>query len=276
MFAVATSALLCGVAGAAAAHADQAQSFLRLAGGAPAREGSFVRALQFKHQLRVCNAYPNSAALDVYRGSGEKLTQRRQLAYKECQDFDTQPRAGDKLDFKVDGGSAGTFSVAELPSNDAVLLLVVHRHDTLSTAVSFESHVFANLQEPQIAVIDTYTGSARSTLRIMDGKATPGQATRDEELRYNSAVAVRPGLYEVALRGPDGRVEARSELVALGRGSYVVMRTGLTAQQGESYPQELVVYPKSDAVALHSGAAVVAPGAALLALLAAAAAALAA
>ena len=65
-------------------------------------------------------------------------------------------RSGDKLEFKVGDASAGTFSVSDLPNNDAVLLLVIHRHDTLSTAVSFESHVFASLQNAQVAIIDTY------------------------------------------------------------------------------------------------------------------------
>jgi len=39
-------------------------------------------------------------------------------------------KAVDKLEFKVGDSSAGTFAVSDLPNNDAVLLLVIHRHDT--------------------------------------------------------------------------------------------------------------------------------------------------
>eukprot|EP00747_Dinoflagellata_sp_TGD_P125032 gnl/TRDRNA2_/TRDRNA2_174096_c1_seq21.p1 gnl/TRDRNA2_/TRDRNA2_174096_c1~~gnl/TRDRNA2_/TRDRNA2_174096_c1_seq21.p1 ORF type:complete len:259 (-),score=63.82 gnl/TRDRNA2_/TRDRNA2_174096_c1_seq21:62-838(-) len=219
----------------AAASADQLRSNHRAEG--------FVRSLEFKHRLRVCNAYPYNAALDVYRGKSEKLTSDGAMPYKSCKDFSTPLKAGDKLEFKVGDASAGTFSVSDLPNNDAVLMLVIHRHDTLSTAVSFESHVFANLLNAQIAIIDTYKGRARSAARIMDAKDS--KHARSEELRYDSVVAVNPGTYEVLLAGEDGSTKAKDQLVALNRESYVVLRTGVEAQQGPVYPQELVVYPKS-------------------------------
>jgi hypothetical protein len=220
----------------AAATADQLRSNHRAEG--------FVRSLEFKHRLRVCNAYPYNAALDVYRGKSEKLTSDGAMPYKACQDFSTPLKAGDKLEFKVGDASAGTFSVSDLPNNDAVLMLVIHRHDTLSTAVSFESHVFANLLNAQIAIIDTYKGRARSSARIMD--AADSKHARSEELRYDSVVAVNPGTYEVTLASEDGSTKAKEQLVALNRESYVVLRTGVEAQQGPVYPQELVVFPKSE------------------------------
>jgi len=146
-----------------------------------------VAATDFKHRLRVCNAYPYSAALDVRLGKTEKLTADTPLAYKACRDFRTQLRAGDKLEFMVGDANAGTFSVSDLPSNDAVLFLAIYRHDVASTAVSFESHVFANLLNAQIAVIDTYKGSKKSTLKIEDYNPKSG-ATRSEDLRYDSVV----------------------------------------------------------------------------------------
>jgi len=230
----------------AAASASKVQGVLRA--------GGFVRALEFKHRLRVCNAYPYAAALDVFRGKNERMTDDGPMPYKQCKDFLSPLKAGDKLEFKVGEASAGVFSVSDLPNNDAVLMLVIHRHDTLSTAVSFESHVFANLLNAQVAIIDTYKGSAKGMPRIMDAEGQ-SKASRSEELRYDSVVAVNPGVYQVVLAGKDGETKAKSELVALNRESYVVMRTGVEAQQGPSYPQELVVYPHSDIGALHSGAA---------------------
>jgi len=211
----------------------------------------FVKSLEFKHRLRICNAYPYEGALDLFRGK-LKMTGEEAMPYKTCRDFLEPLKSGDKLEFKVGDASAVTFSVSALPNNDAVLLLIIHRHDTLSTAVSFESHVFANLLNAQIAVIDTYKGHARSSPRIMD--ASTSKKARSEELRYDSVVAVNPGIYEVVLASSNGETKAKSELVALNRQSYVVLRTGVESQQGASFPQDLVIYPKSDVAALHSGA----------------------
>merc|ERR1719156_293880 len=153
--------------------------------------GSFVKALEFKHRLRVCNAYPYAAALDLYRGRSEKMTDDGPLTYKNCKDFKAPLKAGDKLEFKVGDANAGTFSVSDLPNNDATLLLVIYRHDTLSTGVSFESHVFANLLNAQVAVLDTYRGAAKATPLIQDMQKhnDPHFVPRSEELRYSSVMA---------------------------------------------------------------------------------------
>jgi len=214
------------------------------------RAKGFVKALEFKHRLRVCNAYPYAAALDIYRSKNERLTGDDPMPYKRCKDFVSKLQPGDKLEFKVGDATAGTFSVSDLPNNDAVLLLVIHRHDPVSTAVSFESHIFAKLANAQVAVIDTYKGKARATARIMDADPK-AKTSRSEELRYDSVVAVNPGKYEVALTGEDGEEKAKSPLVALDRESYVVLRTGMEAQKGYSFPQELVVFPQSDASSLE-------------------------
>jgi len=199
-----------------------------------------------------------------------KLTGESPMPYKTCRDFLSPLKAGDKLDFKVGEANAGTFSVSDLPNNDAVLLLVIHRHDTLSTAVSFESHVFANLQNAQVAVIDCYKGAKQGTMRISDdssyrkAKGKDGQkapAPRSEELRYDSVVAVNEGVYQVQLTGAEGKMEKTSPLVALNRESYVVLRTGVEAQQGAKFEQELVVYPQSDPRKFQpSGAKMAIPG----------------
>ena len=136
-------------------------------------DSSFVRILELKHVLRVCNAYPYEVGLDVYNGRN-KLTESP-LEYKTCGQFTPTIKAGDKLDFKVEDSSAGTFTLSELPQNDATLLMVIYRHDTLSNAVAFESHVYSNVEATQIAVIDTYKGKAKSEIRIADMK--PQRAT---------------------------------------------------------------------------------------------------
>lgn len=201
--------------------------------------------VKFKHRLRVCNAYPFADGLDVLRGD-DTLT-NEPLDYKMCGDFSSPLLAGDKLKFMVGGASAGTFTISDLPNNDAVLLLVIHRHDTLSTSVSFQSHVFANLLNAQVAIIDTYKGRARGFAEITDG------SKRDEKLRYNSLVALNPGKYEVSLLDHRNKKVSMQKMVALNRESYVIIRTGVESEQGTQYAQELMVYPMSDAALLHSG-----------------------
>jgi len=220
------------------------------------RSEGFVKALEFKHRLRVCNAYPYSSALEVFRGKSEKLTGDESMPYKACRDFAAPLQVGDKLEFKVGDATAGTFAVSDLPNNDAVLFLVIHRHDTLSTSVSFESHVFSNLANAQIVVLDTYKGKERAHTSIMDADTKlKKDKNRAEELRFDSVVAVNPGRYQVGLTGDDGVSKAKSDLVALSHESYVVLRVGVDAQQGPKYPQEIVVFPQSDPSMLPSSAA---------------------
>merc|ERR1719359_805722 len=97
-------------------------------------------------------------------------------------------------------------------------------------------------------MIDTYRGAAKAVPHIQDTKAyhDKSQVQRSEELRYNSVVAVNEGLYEVTLEGTDGKKKASHELVALNKESYMVMRCGVEAAQGQSYPEELMVFPQSD------------------------------
>ena len=94
----------------------------------------------------------------VVLDGSNRITGSAPLAYKACRDFAMPLTAGDKLDFKVGETTTGTFSISALPSSEAVLLLVVHRHDAKSTTVAFDSHVFTNLGGAQVAVIDTYKG----------------------------------------------------------------------------------------------------------------------
>merc|ERR1719277_1102695 len=185
------------------------------------------------------------------------------MKYNTCKDFVSMLKSGDKLDFKLGETTTGSFSVADLPSNDAVLLLIVQRHDAHSTAVAFESHVFANLPNAQVAVIDAFKGTRKGMPRIKDAKANK-KASRAEDLRYDSVVAISPGLYDVVLTGANNTEDVRSSLVALDHESYVVLRTGTDDKSG-MYAENLVVFPASDAKALPSAAYSTAmPGFALL------------
>lgn len=196
-----------------------------------------------KHRLRVCNAYPYMTALNVFMGKASGITKMTDEAmpYKTCREFEPQLQAGDRIDFRFQQASAGTFVVGDLPNTDAVLMLVIYRHSTKTTAVAFESHVFANLLNAQIAVLDTYKGKEKSTIKIQD--AEDATTSRSEPLAPNSVVALNPGKYEVVLVGSDGSAKSRSDLTVNNRESCVVIRCGVEPEEGRAYAQELMVYP---------------------------------
>jgi hypothetical protein len=198
---------------------------------------------EHQHRLRVCNAYPYMTSLSVFleKESGINKITDPPMAYKTCREFDSQLHAGDRIDFRFQDSSAGTFVVGELPKTDAVLMLVIYRHNAKSTQVAFESHVFANLLNAQIAVLDTYKGRENSTINIQD--AEDATTSRSEPLAPNSVVALNPGKYEVVLVGTDGISKSRSDLTVVNRESCVVIRCGIQPEQGRAYPQELMVYP---------------------------------
>jgi len=217
---------------------------------APAVRGpvghSFIRTLAFQQRLRICNAYPYDKPLDIFVAKENLTAEEGPLQYKSCREFKQELRIDDEVDFKIGSTSAGTFTISALPSSDAVLLLVIYRANTLSTAVSFESHVFASLKSPQIAVMDLYKGTATSELRIQDNdnEGKPPMHLRSELLRYNNVVAVDPGLYQILLRDTSTKAtEASETLVAERSESYVIIRCGVEAQLGNSFPQDLMLFP---------------------------------
>lgn len=211
---------------------------------------SFLKTLNFKYSLRVCNAYAATEPMELYVGT-EKLTTDGPMPYGGCRDLKQHVmKQDDRFDFKIGDSSVGTFLVSSLPSNDAVLLLVVHRRDAESNAGAFESHVFSsNLPSGQIAVVDTYKGEAGSNpeLTIRDHVADAADKTtaksRKEVLKYDTVVAVRPGKYDLALGG-ENQLDNKPFKV-LGGESYVILRAGF----GSTFPQALTVFPVSEGAA---------------------------
>jgi len=204
---------------------------------------SFIRSLDFKQTLRVCNAYPPNTPMNIW--VGKEQVNNDPLPYKECAEFTPKLSEGAKVDFKaLDSTVIGTFTVSSLPQNDATLLMVVYRHDAVSTAVSFESHVFADSEQAQVTVIDTYKGKEQADVKIMDKR---DHKNTTEQLRYKSVVAVTPGVYEVELADPSGAVKAFDQLVAVPHEAYVIVRCGIETQDGVACPQEVFVFPHSDA-----------------------------
>jgi len=229
-------------------HAGQAQEI-------HAHKSMLVNTLEVQHKLMVCNAYASPDSLEIVKvKTRQVLTGPDPLDYKQCKDFSLLMEEGEQLDFKAGGLDVGSFFATGLPKSAASLLLIPHRRSPRSVGCSFESHAFADVQSPQIAVIDAYRGkSANKTasVKITENTAASGDKAAEppveEELKFNSVVAVNPGKYQIALTGTDGKASAGAPLNADGATKFVVMRLGAEdeSQSGGRYPQELVVFPKN-------------------------------
>lgn len=204
-------------------------------------EGTRQREL---HSIRICNAYPYRTAVDVYRGQAPrevvKLTSSTgPLPYRRCFDLKSVGlESGDRLDFRIGEVHLGSFAVADVPASpSSMLLLVFYRNDRMSTSMKFVSHAFEDKYQPQIAVIDTYHGPVDSWIRMSD-------RAHIEDVPYNNVVTVSTGTYEVKLASRDqGENNGPMLIDARSHQTYVLMRTGVKAFEGPSYPEQLVTFP---------------------------------
>lgn len=206
-----------------------------------------------EQNLVICNAYASQHPLDIIRVRDRHiLTESSPLTYKQCQDFTVPLEEGDQLDFKAGNLDVGTFYATGLPKSASSLLLIPHRRSPHAVGVSFESHAFADLKSPQIAVIDAYRskndksgGSVKITESLEAATADKAPTKIEEDLKFNSVVAVNPGQYEISLTG-EHKVK-KVPLAATGAAKYVVMRLGIEDESGKNskYPQELVVFPEN-------------------------------
>lgn len=197
------------------------------------------------HSLRICNAFAYPTAIDVFRGvppgAVHKLTKETgPLPYRRCSDMAVHIVPGDKLQFLIGDVHLGTFAVTNVPepSQDMMLLLVFFRNDRETTAMRFASHAFQDKYLPQIAVIDTYLGPMDSWIAMSDREHI-------EDIAYGTVATVNTGTYEVKLESSDQSQQhsGQMHLDARAHKTYVVMRTGVKAFEGPTYPEELVTFP---------------------------------
>jgi len=212
-----------------------------------------AKAPEVDHHLTICNAYASQNFLEVVQVSNRQiLTENNPLAYKQCKDFTLPLHEGEQLDFKIGGLDVGTFFANGLPKSAASLLLIPQRRSPHAVGCSFQSHAFEDVQSPQIAVIDAYrlksaTGKQPGAVKIMESVAPAGSKdaaadeAMEEELKFNSVIAVNPGKYEISLTGTTGIATHAAPLNAVGAAKFVVMRLG--NEDESAYPQELVVFP---------------------------------
>jgi len=213
-----------------------------------------VKGTTIPQQLVICNAYTSEVPLQIVQVRTQQiLNPHGYLAYKQCGEFAVPLEDGDQLDFKAGRLDIGTFFATGLPQYKSTLVLVARRRKFGSVGLGFESHAFADLANPQIAVIDTYHGKntgvvkISETVPITDDKEGGGLTLIEDELKFSSVVAVNAGKYQVALMGNGTENMTKVSLNAVGKGKYVVMRIGSESIPSRAgyYPQELIVFPSS-------------------------------
>lgn len=196
--------------------------------------------LGYKLKLRICNAYPQEMPYDVYLNK-EKIQEG--LEYTDCFQYTDDLRSGDKINFKVQSLQAGSFTIDNLPREDATLLLVIMRHDPESVSAKFLSHVYAALKDPQIAVLDAFQGDADPKIQLAVKGGAISEDAVPKSLGVGSVMAVDEGAYEVTL-GKAGKKQKKYELNTWGQEAYAIIRCGMDSPKGKNYPEELLVFPQ--------------------------------
>merc|ERR1712107_339353 len=158
----------------------------------------------------------------------------------------------------------GTFEVGELPSNDAVLLLVLEQKPA-SSMVGFQSFAFpmaGGKKDAQVAVINAFQhDDSTPRLKMEDhitGQEQQTVSKRVEQLGFNRIYSIEEGSYDASitdLHHKTGNTSSEAELerttkktLRLNRKSnYVVLRTG-----GGRFEESMVVFPPQGPL-IHSG-----------------------
>lgn len=216
-----------------------------------ATSDGLVAPLRVDQKLLVCNAYPSDSPItallngqDLLGGGGAKGA----IAFKECRYVQSAVQRQDRLDFDLgDAEVQGTFEVGDLPSGDAVLLLVLEKRAD-SPMLRFQSFAFpsaTNRPEAQVAVINTFGSAPR--LQMQDhmvaapAEGKPAQR-RSEELNFNRVYSIEQGSYETSILEAAGNAtKPAPRVVNLAKGTnYVLLRT----QSGDA-GESLLVFPET-------------------------------
>jgi len=193
---------------------------------------AFLKNLDYTLKLRICNGYNGGEPFDVFLN---EVNLHKGLKYTRCFESTDDLRTGDRINFKVKGLATGSFTIDQLPTEDAVLMLVIKRRDSNSMSTAFQSHVFANLESPQVAILDAYEGAAPSIVQLKNE-----EENKWSSVNFDSVVAIEEGSYQAQLKSD----KKEYSFSAVPRECYSVIRVGM---DHKSAP-ELIVYPTSGRV----------------------------
>jgi len=209
-----------------------------------------------RHTLRICNAYAFQKAVQVFYVNGpdaawevshpaletEVTASSGPLAYKVCQDFEGTPlQPAGRLIFKVTSGvEIGAFRMTHMEGAQ-FLQIVVYRYDRFTTTAGFASHMSSS-SDAEVMIVDAYRGSKQSVLRLHSG-------AHQQALLSGTVVTLPRGKYKLLMEGSanstttPSRGTSSAEFSAEHGEKLTVVRLGVDAYQGPSYPEELLVFP---------------------------------
>merc|ERR1719310_822309 len=224
-------------------------------------EQPVVQPMKFHQRLLICNAYAHAQPMTVNKNDKDMLSGEG-VKYRDCQYLDAQVKPKDRLNFKVkDFEVGGSFVVGNLPTADAVLLLVLEKRPGTSM-VDFQSFAFPtgneDSKESQVAVIDAVRNKdAPPHLRMEDhvvGKDGAAATRRVEQLNFNRVYAVEEGSYDASVEAPmsanntdsvTSTTDTMMHTIQLSKNeNYVIMRAG-DEEFGDT--PSLVVFPQMNA-----------------------------
>jgi len=228
-----------------------------------AADEAMIKPMQFNQSVLICNAYPSKSPMLVHKNKAEVLADKNHaIGFRECRYVKSTLKSQDRLDLMLrDIEVHGTFEVGELPSTDAVLLLVLEKRPK-SQMISFQSFAFpasSDGTDAQLAVIDAYRGNTSAPhLKMEDHVAdlkNKNASKRIEQLNFNHVYAVEEGMYDAFVNDhAHAAIEQSTKTtLKLSRSqNYVVLRTG----EDNHFDESLVVFPQN----LQSGSPTVRGG----------------
>merc|ERR1719171_400102 len=196
-----------------------------------------------EHAVRICNAYAGDGSFLVTHMT--KVAQKQMaeslgdLPYKGCKDFNVRMRRGDRFSFAAASASEpGIFAVSEVPRDKAVMLLIAQRRSPRSGSMVFQSHIYSEADEAQVAVIDTCQDCQQDRAFLQE-RSSNQTLLSSELLEFGSVASVLPGRYQVSLLSADMKEVSKKRADVQQARNYVVFRVG----GGANRTSEGVVFP---------------------------------
>merc|ERR1719171_538710 len=195
------------------------------------------------HAVRICNAYAGDGSFLVSHttkvADKEMAEDLGDLPYKSCKDFNVRMRHGDRFSFTAASASEpGIFAVSAVPRDKAVMLLIAQRRSPRSGSMVFQSHVYSEADEAQVAVIDTCQ-DCQEDRAFLQGLSSNQTLLSSELLEFGSVASVLPGRYQVSLQSLDMKELSKKRADVQQARNYVVFRVG----GGANRTSEVVVFP---------------------------------
>lgn len=216
----------------------------------PPKQKRVIQPFQYDQRLLVCNAFHSEleTPISLTKNGDIIFIEGEALEYRNCRYAKVPVKKGDKLDFfTTDNIAGGTFEVAELPHEDAVLLLVLENSKNESYPMLAQSYSFPLRAQgkAQIAVVDTTLKGDKAKLHISKLRAIqPVQPVVDSLEPVEQHVPV------------EGSVDlAFDEVYELERGNFTMEVKDLSHKEMKNPPKAMELKGDTDYVLLRIASA---------------------